>query len=249
MMLAPKNWRDFQHYKDRAPPWIRLQRKLLDDKDFHRLPVESRALAPMLWLLASESIDGSFNGSADELAFRLRSTEKEITKALGPLLERGFFIPVQPDSKSLADRLQGAVPETETETEALQRQKAPTVLGDRDADAAKPYEVPDCPYDEIVKAYATALPALPQVTVLNESRRSHVRGRWREVCGTDKLDAPAGLEFFGWFFGRVAGSSFLTGQGRSNKDGRIWKADFDWLFLPTNFTKVVEGRYDTRDAA
>lgn len=130
MLIAPKNWREFQHYKDRCPPWIRLHRKLLDDRDFHRLPVASRALAPMLWLLASESVDGVIDADHDNLAFRLRSSEKEVAAALRPLLERGFFVTLQDDSKPLATRKQLAVPEaeaeTETETEALSEAEAET---------------------------------------------------------------------------------------------------------------------------
>jgi hypothetical protein len=124
MKIVPRNWRDFQHYKDRNPPWIRLHRGLLDNKDFQRLPVASRALAPMLWLLASESVDGVINADPDDLAFRLRSTEKEISVALRPLLEKHFFEPVQAASGVLAECLRGAVPETEAEAEALQRTEA-----------------------------------------------------------------------------------------------------------------------------
>lgn len=114
MKLAPKNWRDFQHYKDRAPPWIRLHRKLLDDKDFQRLPTASRALAPMLWLLASESVEGSINADADDLAFRLRQPEAEIVEALKPLIDKGFFAVVEGDASALlAPCSHAATPETE----------------------------------------------------------------------------------------------------------------------------------------
>lgn len=58
MKLIPRRWSDFQHYKDRRPPWIKLHKALLDDREYQRLPLASRALAPMLWLLASESKDG-----------------------------------------------------------------------------------------------------------------------------------------------------------------------------------------------
>jgi hypothetical protein len=128
LKIRPKNWRDFQHYKDRSPPWIRLHRRLLDDKDFQRLPVASRALAPMLWLLASESVEGWIDADPDELAFRLRTTEKDITLALRPLLEKGFFSPEQDASAVLAECSQVAVPETETETETKQREKSPAAL-------------------------------------------------------------------------------------------------------------------------
>ena len=103
MKLIPKNWESFQHYKDRSPTWIKLHKHLLDDMAFQRLPVGARALAPMLWLLASESVQGIFNGSTEELAFRLRQNEKEISVALEALIKSGFFILYQDASNPLAD--------------------------------------------------------------------------------------------------------------------------------------------------
>ena len=79
-----------------------------------RLPIASKALAPMLWLLASESKDGVFDGSLDELVFRLHITEKEYRDGLKPLIDNDFFIVA---SGVLAERLQTAIPERETETE------------------------------------------------------------------------------------------------------------------------------------
>ena len=92
MLLQPKNWAVFQHYKDRCPPWIKLHRDLLNDRVFMRLPIASKALAPLLWLRASESKDG-----------------------VKPLIENDFFIIA---SGVLADRKQTAIPETEREGEA-----------------------------------------------------------------------------------------------------------------------------------
>ena len=114
MLLTPKNWATFQHYKDRCPPWIKLHRDLLNNRDFMRLPIASKALAPMLWLLASESKDGSFDGSLDELVFRLHITPKEYEDGLKPLIDKGFFLSAD---GMLAPRLQTAIPETERETE------------------------------------------------------------------------------------------------------------------------------------
>ena len=122
MNLVPKNWAIFQHYKNRRPPWIKLHRNLLDDRQFISLPLASKALAPMLWLLASEQEDGKFNASIEELAFRLRMTEKEVEAGLKPLIEKGFFLDA---STMLAPRLQLATPETETETEKRQTLQRP----------------------------------------------------------------------------------------------------------------------------
>jgi hypothetical protein len=114
MLLQPKNWAIFQHYKDRCPPWIKLHRDLLNDRSYMRLPIASKAIAPMLWLLASESKDGVFDGSLDELVFRLHITPKEYQDGVKPLIDNDFFILV---SGVLAERKQVAIPETETETE------------------------------------------------------------------------------------------------------------------------------------
>ena len=114
MLLQPKNCAVFQHYKDRCPPWIKLHRDLLNDRSYMRLPIASKAIAPMLWLLASESKDGVFDGSLDELVFRLHITKKEYQDGLKPLIDNDFFILV---SGVLAERKQVAIPEKEGETE------------------------------------------------------------------------------------------------------------------------------------
>lgn len=113
-LLRPKNWGNFQHYKNRRPPWIKLHRALLDDRKFARLPLASKALAPLLWLLASEQQDGIFDGSTEELTFRLRLSAEEIEEGKSALISAGFFVHA---SKSLASRLQRATPEGEGESE------------------------------------------------------------------------------------------------------------------------------------
>ena len=114
MILKPKNWDKFQHYKDRCPPWIKLHRDILNDRVFANLPIASKALAPLLWLLASESKDGSFDAAIEELAFRLHIASKDIELGLKPLIDKGFFIDA---STMLAPCLQVAIPEREREGE------------------------------------------------------------------------------------------------------------------------------------
>jgi hypothetical protein len=140
MQLIPKNWDVFQHYKDRCPPWIKLHRDLLNNRDFISLPLASKALAPMLWLLASESKDGVFDASTEELVFRLRLTESEVMDGIKPLINKGFFTIA---SGVLADRKQDAIPETERETEKRESRK-PAVA----TKVARPPEVSDQVWDD-----------------------------------------------------------------------------------------------------
>lgn len=104
------------------------------------------------------------------------------------------------------------------------------------------YRVPKCPTEELVALYHRHLPALPVVEVMNDGRKRSLSARWRDVCGDGKFDKSAGLEWFSWFFERVAGSDFLMGR-TAGKSGQHWRADFDFLTTPTKFAKVVEGRY------
>lgn len=142
VILRPKNWGEFQHYKDRSPPWIRLHRSLLDDYEFHCLPVASKALAPMLWLVAACSENtktGEFDATPKKMAFRLRMTEAEFVEACKPLIDGGFFSVVDDASGVLAERKRDAVPETETETETEGERENPadpelTTLAALDAD-------------------------------------------------------------------------------------------------------------------
>lgn len=53
--LQVKNWENFQHYKDRTPPWIKLYNHLLDDFEFSCLPDASKAHLLSIWLLASRT--------------------------------------------------------------------------------------------------------------------------------------------------------------------------------------------------
>jgi hypothetical protein len=128
MLLQPKNWAVFQHYKDRCPPWIKLHRDLLNDRVFMCLPLASKALAPLLWLLASESKDGVFDGSLDELVFRLHITPKHYQDGVKPLIDKGFFVVA---SGVLAECYQDAIPETERETETKTEKKQTSNRGSR----------------------------------------------------------------------------------------------------------------------
>lgn len=127
MKITPKNWDAFQHYKHRSPPWIKLHRNLLDDMQFQRLPVASKALAPMLWLLASESSNGEIQKTTEEIAFRLRMSEKDVVNAIKPLIDSGFFIDAD---NVLASCLQGATTEKSKVEKEKSKSKMPTPISD-----------------------------------------------------------------------------------------------------------------------
>lgn len=115
MIITPKNWHEFQHYKNRCPPWIKLHRTILDNYEFHMLPDASKALAMCLWLLASEGENGEIDADYEKLAFRFRTTAKKIEESLKPLINNGFFNVLHDDSDMLADSKQDATLEKSRE--------------------------------------------------------------------------------------------------------------------------------------
>lgn len=109
-----KGWARFQHYKGRRPPWIKLYRELLDDFEYLTLDLASMALAPCLWLLASESDDGTFSDDPSKLMFRLRRSQDEIIAGLRGLERSGF---VTHEGEHASALLASCLQETPLETE------------------------------------------------------------------------------------------------------------------------------------
>lgn len=115
--LCVKNWHDHQHYRDRTPLWIKLHKRLLDDYEFHCLPIASKALAPMIWLLASEYPDGKIPLDEKKIAFRLHMTIAALNDALKSLIDAGFLYLEQSASGLLAEPEPAASLEKEIEIE------------------------------------------------------------------------------------------------------------------------------------
>ncbi len=122
--LAVKNFERFQHYKDRAPIWIKLYTSVLRDAAFLNLPEAGQAQLVKLWVLASQV----GNPLPNDPKFLGRSIFARGVLRLDPLIEAGFLIPCdsntldadyQRASTALArarDRARGEV-EVEGETE------------------------------------------------------------------------------------------------------------------------------------
>ena len=99
---------------------------------------------------------------------------------------------------------------------------------------------PPCPHERIVALYHEVLPELRRVREWNETRRRLLGRRWSER--PERQDLSWWREFFGY----VRQSRFLMGQ-TTGRDSRAFDCDLEWLVRPTNFAKVIEGKYE--DAA
>lgn len=166
MKLIPKNWDNFQHYKHRSPPWIKLHRNLLDDMQYQRLPIASKAIAPMLWLLASESNDGVIHRSAEEIAFRLRMTEKDVITAIKPLIDNGFFIE---DSNMLAECLQDATTEREKSRVRVEKEREKEI---DTPDGVSPLVFED--FKKLRKSLKAPLTQTALTGIANEAKKANI---------------------------------------------------------------------------
>jgi uncharacterized protein YdaU (DUF1376 family) len=107
-------------------------------------------------------------------------------------------------------------------------------------------KIPDCKHSEVISLYHQHLPTLRKVEVWNAARQGYLRQRWREVAEelskSQVIDSGHVLGWWGEFFQHVGKSKFLTGKVNS-KDGRAFTADLEWILKPSNFAKIVEGKY------
>ena len=233
-----KNWSKFQHFKDRRPPWIKLYRDLLDDMEWHDLdPLSSKVLVT-LWLLASE--DDEQQGrlpNIETMSWRLRLPQEQVLNCLNKLshwLEHD-------DINLISSGYQDDLPETETERET---KKETEIISPPEGELD--LKIPDCKHSEVISLYHQHLPTLRKVEVWNATRQGYLRQRWREVAEelskSQAIDSSNVLGWWGEFFQHVGKSKFLTGRVNS-KDGRAFTADLEWILKPSNFAKIVEGKY------
>lgn len=95
------------------------------------------------------------------------------------------------------------------------------------AEAAQP-----CPFEKIKALYHKICISYPKIRSIDGKRKSAIAARWRTYRS---------LETFEELFQIAENSSFLKGNNNRN-----WSADFDWMMMPTNFSKILEHKYDDK---
>lgn len=85
--------------------------------------------------------------------------------------------------------------------------------------------------EEILELYHRSGNSLPKVIKITNQRKTAISARLKEH-GVDQIKK---------MLSNVSESDFLQGINKNN-----WTADFDWLFKPQNFLKVLEGNYKNK---
>lgn len=102
-----KNWSEFQHYKERNPPWIKLHFEILTSPDWVTLDDASRVLAVACMLVASRN-EGKVPSDPH---YMKRVAYLNTLPKFKPLIDCGFLENPQADASIV---LTTARPETET---------------------------------------------------------------------------------------------------------------------------------------
>ena len=107
----------------------------------------------------------------------------------------------------------------------------------RRSDSVPCQAIADC-YNEILGD------RLPNVQLLNETRKRAITARWMEIKGTKAPNGKIrfesteeGLSWFASVFRKVAMNPFWMGDNNSG-----FAVSFDWIFKPANFLKIIEWR-------
>lgn len=118
-------------------------------------------------------------------------------------------------------------PVTKSVTTEIELEKEPEI----DSPLPPAGETRGC--DEVISQFNSICISLNKVSGMTEPRRKAVQSALNAV-GQEKLAE---------LFRKAEASDFLT---KRNSTG--WKAGFDWLLKPENYTKVLEGNYDNRNS-
>ena len=134
----------------------------------------------------------------------------------------------------------GQTPEQDTDTDTETEKEKDIYVNSKAVDASSASSPPPCPHQKIIDLYHQILPELPRVQKWTQTRQKLLQARWKE----DKKQQT--LQFWENYFRKVRSSDFLMGKV-IGRNGRSFMPDLEWLIRPTNFVKVLEGRYDNTD--
>lgn len=96
-----------------------------------------------------------------------------------------------------------------------------------ETDAEDPRTLQKSDYDNVLD-YWNKASMLKEITAITPKRQGHINSRYKEH----------GLKAIYDVIANCGKSTFMRGD-----NNRGWHATFDWVFLPNNFVKVLEGNY------
>ena len=226
-------------------------RRLLDHYYLHEVPIKQRDIARQIGLRDFEqevltvldeffvsTENGFINPRADEEINKYRKFSEDGKKGAAKRWHK--------DINGEAISPPNATPIATNNQEPITNNQINTYICPPDGEPEPSKKLPGCDHKAVIELYHQNLPTMRRVEVWNETRAGYLRQRWREVAAElaqeKNIIASDVLAWWGEFFKSVGKSRFLTGKVNS-KDGRAFVADLEWILKPSNFAKIVEGKY------
>jgi len=228
-------------------------RRLLDHYYLHEAPIKQRDIARQIGMRDSEqevlavlseffisTEDGFINPRADTEIAKYRKFSEDGKK--------GAAMRWHKDTNGEANSPPNATPmATNNHKPITNNQIKPSICPPNgELEPAPIKKLPECNHKAVIELYHENLPTMRRVEVWNETRAGYLRQRWREVAAElaqeKAIEVGDVLNWWAEFFQSVGKSRFLTGRVNS-KDGRAFVADLEWILKPSNFAKIVEGKY------
>jgi hypothetical protein len=234
-----------------ANPWFRMYAEFATDPKVQMLSeADQRRLTMLLCFRCNDHV--TLHDTEVTFMLRINNDEWKVTKTL--FIERGF---INNDNEILNwDKRQFASDTSKNRVAAyrerkkqesnndvtLQKQKSNAIDTEQiqnrtDINTLVPNDVgDDCPHQEIINLYHKHLPMLTQVKSWTAKRSTALKTRWREDHKRQSLDWWAKL------FNYISKSDFLTGKASE------WQADLEWIINSSNLVKIIEGKYENKQA-
>jgi len=229
-------------------------RRLLDHYYLHELPIKQRIVARQIGMLEYEqevlsvlneffddTPDGYINPRADGEIAKYRELSDAGKRGAAKRWNSPPIAPLWPPHSH-----PNATPIATNNQEPITNNQLKPYICPPDGEPDLAKKLPGCDHKAVIELYHQNLPTMRRVEVWNETRAGYLRQRWREVAAelaqAQDITASDVLNWWGEFFQSVGKSRFLTGRVNS-KDGRAFVADLEWILKPSNFAKIVEGKY------
>lgn len=215
-------WNTIKDWKEQFPFW--------SEKTISRAMHSAKQQGFLLCeKLSKDSWDKTMHYSIDYDALNSENAPKSLIHSIGTDCPNriGQIVPIERDRLSVSKGtdcpyLYSTETSSETSSETTHKEK-------QNAARAASMSV-----EQVVDLYHEVLPNLPSVLKVTDARRKAISARIH-----DDLKTPSEWRVF---FSRVGKSDFLTGKADN------FRADLEWLCKPSNFLKVLEGRYDPKNA-
>lgn len=228
--VAIAKWGEFQHYKDRNPPWVKLHRSLLSSETWVCASNEGRVLAIACMMLAA----ATDNEIPANKRYLRRVAYLDFEPDIEELVSLGFLYWLEKPNKlndasnPLADAsimIADARPETEAEQSRAELQPNGCCAASGTPDDDFSFADFEEAWQEMVDAYG--LPAM----------RAGARERRKRAFNVRKRQYP-NMEDWTAAFKTLAAAKWMHGD-----NNRGWRCDADDFLNPTKFSRLVEGKY------